>query len=362
MNGIGPSSLDPRQSLQDCYSDDEEDEDSSCPSIKLSLEDKARIREPWAQSLIIKVVGKSFAFSYIMARVRFLWNPSDAITGIDLGEHFILIKFKSDLDLNNVLNKGPWFLGPHFISTRRWEPGFQPSLAKVLTSAVWVRFPELPVELYDKILLQKMGAKIGTLLKIDVQTENNVKGRFARLCVQVDLSKPLTAWVKVGKHRQQVAYEGVSSICFHCGVVGHKLQDCPQTSPQPVQTDEGQFGKWMLAGRQSARSKPHPNGWSNRIKPVTSTKQGLLGNPKKQNQTLPWDRRHQRVDPPLKQKDHRVDPGASRSPTTTSNPFQILSSPLATANPSSSSTMSFTNLVPPPPPPPATLYDQLPYS
>lgn len=38
VNGIGPSSVDPHQSSQDCYSDDEEDEDSSCPSIKLSLE------------------------------------------------------------------------------------------------------------------------------------------------------------------------------------------------------------------------------------------------------------------------------------------------------------------------------------
>ena len=32
-------------------------------------------------------------------------------------------------DYNNVLNGGPWFIGEHFLSIRRWEPNFKPANA-----------------------------------------------------------------------------------------------------------------------------------------------------------------------------------------------------------------------------------------
>ncbi|KAG5517693.1 hypothetical protein RHGRI_038169 [Rhododendron griersonianum] len=315
LNGVGPSEL-ALLSETDCFSDDDEEEDPSCPSIKLTKEDKIRTRQPWKLSLIIKVVGKSFALSFLMAKLRSLWKMVDTFSGFDLGLGFILVKFKSELDLHRALHGGPWFIGPHFISVRKWEAGFQPSRATISTSAIWVQLPELPLEMYDKAILQKIGAKIGVLLKIDVQTESGTKLRFARLCVQVDLNAPLISWVKVGKHRQRVAYEGISSICFHCGVVGHKLLDCPQKNPTPVTNSaEEQYGKWMLAGRKtfpSQKQKPVPNfPYMDSGKARVAQSLGK-GNKLSQPKLTPLV----------------VDPSASSSVPITPNPFQVLSSPL----------------------------------
>ncbi|KAG5559728.1 hypothetical protein RHGRI_009292 [Rhododendron griersonianum] len=315
LNGVGPSEL-ALLSETDCFSDDDEEEDPSCPSIKLTKEDKIRTRQPWKLSLIIKVVGKSFALSFLMAKLRSLWKMVDTFSGFDLGLGFILVKFKSELDLHRALHGGPWFIGPHFISVRKWEVGFQPSRATISTSAIWVQLPELPLEMYDKAILQKIGAKIGVLLKIDVQTESGTKLRFARLCVQVDLNAPLISWVKVGKHRQRVAYEGISSICFHCGVVGHKLLDCPQKNPTPVTNSaEEQYGKWMLAGPKtfpSQKQKPVPNfPYMDSGKARVAQSLGK-GNKLSQPKLTPLV----------------VDPSASSSVPITPNPFQVLSSPL----------------------------------
>lgn len=60
----------------------------------------------------------------------------------------------------------------------------------------------------------------------DRKTEEAVRGRFARLCVEVDLTKPLLPklWIgkhpqriEIGKHPQRIEYEGLRMLCFQCG-------------------------------------------------------------------------------------------------------------------------------------------------
>ena len=44
---------------------------------------------------------------------------------IDLEHDFFLIKFDLKTDLDDVLKRGPWFVGQHFISIRQWELEFK---------------------------------------------------------------------------------------------------------------------------------------------------------------------------------------------------------------------------------------------
>ena len=115
-------------------------------------------------------------------------------------------------------------------------------------------------------ILNRIGNQLGTLLKVDAHTVDGEKGRFARLCVQIDLDQPLTPMVRIGDIHQRVQYEGISAICFHCGCVGHKAPTCPSNLPSPstpVHTptasspipppskkDEKGFGEWMLVARK----------------------------------------------------------------------------------------------------------------
>jgi len=57
---------------------------------------------------------------------------------------------------------------------------------------------------------------------------------FARVCVEVDLTKPLVPGCPVGLSEeneffQEFAYEGISVYCYRCGVVGHRVEDCKCT-------------------------------------------------------------------------------------------------------------------------------------
>ncbi|GKV18359.1 hypothetical protein SLEP1_g28755 [Rubroshorea leprosula] len=142
-----------------------------------------------------------------------------------------------EADLHKVVFGGPWFVGPYFLTMRRWEPNFGPSeaLQSFTTTAVWAQLPNLSVDYYDPSTLQKIGNKVGNLLRVDAHIEHHTRGQYARICVQVDLSKPVVKQVRIGRHQQKVLYKGVNALCFNCGRIGHRNIHCTH-SPTPVQS------------------------------------------------------------------------------------------------------------------------------
>ena len=156
-----------------------------------------------------------------------LWKPAGRMDVVELEHGFFLIRLSLKEDVETVLKKGPWFLGDHFLSVRPWEPDFKPESAKVSSIAVWVRLSGLPIEYYNAKALQHIGKAIGNVLRIDTFTATESRGKFARLCIQVDVDKPLITTVMIGKLQQTVTYEGIHNLCFECGRMGHKREACP---------------------------------------------------------------------------------------------------------------------------------------
>lgn len=80
--------------------------------------------------------------------------------------------------------------------------------------------------MYKKNLLRAIGKVIGQVVKIDCNTDNGSRGRFARLAVIVDLSKPLVSKVLINGKLHQVGYESLPNICYECGCYGHLRVIC----------------------------------------------------------------------------------------------------------------------------------------
>nr|POE54626.1 hypothetical protein CFP56_53197 [Quercus suber] len=133
-------------------------------AIKIPRELKQRIRKPWASAFIVKVYGRSVGLNFIQARLLALWKPAGRLDCEDLGHGFFLTRLSLGEDYENVLRKGPWFIGDHFLSIRPWEPDFKPALASVSSIAVWIRLNELPIEYYNAEALQLIVKAIGNVL------------------------------------------------------------------------------------------------------------------------------------------------------------------------------------------------------
>lgn len=78
------------------------------------------------------------------------------------------------------------------------------------------------IEYYDIEALKEIGQAIGTVLQIDTHTAIEARGRYARLCVQVDIDKPLIYTILIGRFQQLIVYEGIGKLCFSCGRVSYQ--------------------------------------------------------------------------------------------------------------------------------------------
>lgn len=72
----------------------------------------------------------------------------------------------------------------------------------------------------------EIGRAFGPMLRINSYTASSSRGSYAHLCLQINLMKPLINTIKVGRLRQKVMYEGISSPCFCYGKLGHKKESC----------------------------------------------------------------------------------------------------------------------------------------
>jgi hypothetical protein len=139
--------------------------------------------------------------------------------------------------------------------------------------------------------LKNIGNVLGTVVKIDQLTLTQSRGKFSRLCVEIDLHKPLLPYVEVEGVAYSVVYEGISMICFNCGCYGHVKANCtfvaannsdnagPMNMEQPVDSNNdngptetnspkdknetteatsssGGPGPWMLMSYKNKKTSP----------------------------------------------------------------------------------------------------------
>ncbi|XP_019234667.1 PREDICTED: uncharacterized protein LOC109215103 [Nicotiana attenuata] len=195
--------------------------------IILSEDDKQRMYNPWKYSLIIKLMGKRIVHHYLKRKTQELWKIDENYPLIDLGEDYYTVKLMKEESMTRILHNGPWFINGCFISVQKWVPNFVANRASQNYTAVWIRLPQFPTEFYDGIILTKIGNYIGKLLKVDACTSATLRGRYARLCVELPLDQPVQTSIMIGHHNQPILYEGEGFLCKNCGRLGHSTHSCP---------------------------------------------------------------------------------------------------------------------------------------
>lgn len=257
-----------------------------CPSFVLSEKEERRICKPWRNGVIVKLLGRKIGYKALENRLQQMWVRDGIITVVDLGNDYFLVDFSSTSDKKAALEKGPWLIYDHYLIVREWAPNFNPEKAAIEKVVVWVRFSGLPIEYYDPKVLKFIGNRIGRTVRVDNTTLLQERGKYARMCVEVDLTKPLLAMFEIQDRCYTVEYEGLHLLCLTCGRFGHYLDGCPNKvdkvpdggvegdgggTEQPGKDDSPQAGPWTVV------QKP----WQPRKIPATAMNSsgGGTGNP-----------------------------------------------------------------------------------
>ena len=142
---------------------------------------------------------------------------------IDLDNGYFLVRFRSGNGAEFVLTQGPWVILGHYLHVQQWNPQFDCFKEKIDKITAWIRHSGMPLHYYHKKIIRLLGNVVGTMLKIDYNTELVTRGKFARIAVEVNLDRPLVLQFLLDGKIQKVEYESLPTICFSCGRYGHMI-------------------------------------------------------------------------------------------------------------------------------------------
>ncbi|CAL8098739.1 unnamed protein product [Prunus armeniaca] len=137
-----------------------------------------------------------------------------------------------------------------YLVLQKWRPGFCPATAHITRMAEWIRVSAIHLECFDVWELKRISNLLGKLLKTNALTISHNRGKFAKMCVELDLTKPLEAFVQINQEWYNIEYEGLPDVCYLCGRYGHKREHCEKRNSIPAAVPsedllENLRGPWM---------------------------------------------------------------------------------------------------------------------
>lgn len=92
----------------------------------------------------------------------------------------------------------------------------------------WIRLPNLPINFYTPKCMEGIGNAITKFVAVNERTIRKTNPGTARLCVELDLSKPLPQriWLGTSLHKgfwQRIVIEGKLDFCTVCELHGHSV-------------------------------------------------------------------------------------------------------------------------------------------
>ncbi|XP_028061200.1 uncharacterized protein LOC114264702 [Camellia sinensis] len=170
--------------------------------MKNKKETKANLEEKGTSSNPMAKLPAS-----LLKKIRKVWNLQVGFETLDIGNGFFIVKFEMMEDYTKVFTGGPWVVMDRYVIVRKWQPDFKFDETEKDTMAIWV---------------------LGTPLKVDISTAMAARGKYARVCVEIDLHKPLISRITIGRYHYVVEYEHLHTLCFSCGRVGHRKEKCTE--------------------------------------------------------------------------------------------------------------------------------------
>ncbi|XP_058748829.1 uncharacterized protein LOC131621809 [Vicia villosa] len=145
-------------------------------------------------------------------------------------EGYFIIRFQSQSDLDAVLMKGPYTLRNIPLMIKEWKPDFNLKRDMLRTIPLWVKLPRLPLHLWGAKSLSKIGSALGVPLVTDECTASKLRVSYARILVEVDITKELIKEIAIKdcegrKLMQPVEYEWKPLYCDRCKSIGHRCKD-----------------------------------------------------------------------------------------------------------------------------------------
>ncbi|XP_058746634.1 uncharacterized protein LOC131619563 [Vicia villosa] len=202
----------------------------------------------WESALIMYVIGSDLSMNMVKHFMMKNWNFVKMPDMFYNDEGYFILHFHSYDDKELVFMKGPYTIRNMLMLLRDWSPDFDLKRDMLRTLPIWVKLPHLPLYLWGKKSLSKIGSALGNPLVTDECTTNRLRVSYARIVVEIDITQTPVSEITIRdtegkKLKQPVEYEWKPKYCKRCQMVGHNCDKKPkqiikQWKPKDTKTDE----------------------------------------------------------------------------------------------------------------------------
>ncbi|TXG70202.1 hypothetical protein EZV62_005137 [Acer yangbiense] len=264
---------------------DSEEISRLCASLSIKGKDeklwsvKGLLQEATGKKLELCLVGKILTRKHVNREAFRAVIPKIWQTNLDIEvvqDNVFLFYFRNQDDRLRVLAGGPWcFDNGLLVLERPSGVGNINSLAFTRV-AFWIQIINAPLLCMTKEMGKFLGQLIGEVVDMDVGVTGECFGKYMRIRVIIDVSKPLKRFLRLELEKGEesmvlLRYEKLPEFCFHYGFIGHSYLECNLVS-RDGKRDMGSdfdFGPWLRA------SNPLEN-WTDQ--PWRTTEGGMADN------------------------------------------------------------------------------------
>ncbi|GAA0183762.1 hypothetical protein LIER_42461 [Lithospermum erythrorhizon] len=183
------------------------------------------------------------------------WNCKDIrvsrISGLILHVFFPTIEEKL-----RVMENGPWCFDNNLIVMQSWVRGVDPIDAPFEECKFWFHIRGLKEEYYTKEVASKLSSSFTKCEVLELRKDKGGKKFFLAKAI-LNINQPIRRVVnfKVGDAlgAGYLAYERLPYLCFHCGLLGHLIRQCPNLPEGATPQNHVVYGLWIKAPAEKSR-------------------------------------------------------------------------------------------------------------
>ncbi|KAL9236117.1 hypothetical protein vseg_010821 [Gypsophila vaccaria] len=179
--------------------------------VVIELDDVKEEIAFWDTTLVGTVLGRRVNLAQLHSLVHKHWNRISPPDILYSSKGWFYFRFESTEDKETILHGSAWNMNGYLLIFKPWSPTVSQEIEDVSLVPAWVLFPNLDPYLWSAKALSKLASSIGRPICADEPTTNKTKVAFARLLIEVDVSKDLLGVITVttpyGPRIQKVQYE-----------------------------------------------------------------------------------------------------------------------------------------------------------
>lgn len=120
----------------------------------------------WSRYLIGHFLDGKMAYPLLVSTARYQWKDLFVAVKPDVSG-FYLFEFKDEQAKMQVLEGGPYFFSQKYLVLKDWHRMMKPLLEQPTKIPAWVKFHDLPFELWNQECLSRVASTVGRPIHVD---------------------------------------------------------------------------------------------------------------------------------------------------------------------------------------------------